>query len=103
MVTTLIEWDTMSCSSRAIRVRSSWAIAGGLLLALGLEPVGAGDGLLGPASARSRVTMPTVHGPAKNTRAAARSLGSKPSTMLTPMNGTSTIARPAYDRGGRVS
>ena len=51
MVTTLIEWDTMSCSSRAIRVRSSWAIARGLLLALGLEPVGPGDGLLGPGGA----------------------------------------------------
>ena len=51
MVTTLIEWDTMSCSSRAIRVRSSAAMPRGLLLPLALEPVGAGDGLLGAGGA----------------------------------------------------
>ncbi len=51
MVTTLIEWDTMSCSSRAMRVRSSWAIASGLELSLGLEAVGPRHRLLGPGRA----------------------------------------------------
>ena len=47
MVTTLIEWDTMSCSSRAIRVRSSAAALGCLELALALELRGPGDRLVG--------------------------------------------------------
>ena len=57
MVTTLIEWDTMSCSSRAIRVRSSAAARAASCSRSTLQPLGAGDRLLGagdPARAAGR-------------------------------------------------
>ena len=56
MVTTLIEWDTMSCSSRAIRVRSSWAIARGLAARARPRAGRRARRPPRPASARSRVS-----------------------------------------------
>ena len=93
MVTTLIEWDTMSCSSRAIRVRSSaaaFAASSSRLRSSCSARATASSAL----AMRPRVTTPTAQGPAKNTSPAARSLGSKALTMLTTMNGTNTMPSP---------
>ena len=66
----------------------------GLELAVALELLGARDAPPRCSRCGFRVMTPTAQGPAKNTRPAARSLGSKPSMMLTTMNGTNTMAEP---------
>ena len=93
MVTTLIEWDTMSCSSRAIRVRSSAAAfaASSSRLRSSCSARASASSVL---AMRLRVMTPTAQGPAKNTSPAARSLGSNVSTTLTTRNGTNTRPSP---------
>ena len=94
MVTTLIEWDTMSCSSRAIRVRSS-ARAVAASSSASRSSRAARATASSACATRLRSTVPTSQGPTKKTLAAARSLGSRVSWIETRMNGTSTRARPA--------
>ncbi len=102
MVTTLIEWDTMSCSSRAIRVRSSAAA-----LAASSSRLRSSCSARARASSvlavRTRRSWPTAQGPMKNTMPAARSLGWKPWMTLTTMNGTKISPRPHQALGGAVS
>ena len=83
MVTTLIEWDTMSCSSRAMRVRSSWATRAASSLALALEPIGPGDGLVGAVGAVAGDARRPSTDRRRTPAPAARSLNSKSSGMMT--------------------
>ena len=82
MVTTLIEWDTMSCSSRAMRVRSSATSRSARAIASAARWV------------RSRTATPTDHGPTRKTRAAATSLDTSPRIAMPPTNGISMTASP---------
>ena len=87
MVTTLIEWDTMSCSSRAIRVRSSARAGCGLAARARARAVPRGP--RPPRCARpAAAACPDGPRPDEEDRAAARSLGSRPSGMTRGHEGT---------------